>query len=122
MNHQRSKERRQQRRAFRVRKRIRGTAQRPRLSVRRSHKHLYAQIIDDLQGKTLAAASTLEPTLRKELDYGGNCSAAQRVGQTIAQRATDAGITHLTFDRGRYRYHGRVAALADAVRKAGLQF
>lgn len=122
MNHQRSRHRRQQRRAFRVRKRVRGTAQRPRLSVHRSHKHMYAQIIDDLQGKTLAAASTVEPVLRKELDYGGNRGAAERVGQAIAQRATEAGITHLTFDRGRYRYHGRVAALADAVRKAGLQF
>lgn len=122
MNHQRAKHRRQKRRAFRVRKRVRGTAQRPRLSVHRSHQHMYAQIIDDLQGKTLAAASTVEPALRQELDYGGNRPAAQRVGQTLAQRASEAGITHVSFDRGHYRYHGRVAALAEAVRQAGIQF
>ena len=121
MNHQRAIRRQRQRRTFRVRKRIRGTAERPRLTVFRSHKHVYAQIVDDAAGKTIAAASTAEPDLRKELDYGGNKTAAERVGQVVAERAKEAGITRVAFDRGPYQYHGRVAALGDAVRKAGLE-
>jgi large subunit ribosomal protein L18 len=111
-----------QRRSFRVRKRTRGTSERPRLCVTRSHKHISAQIIDDLVGKTLVSASTRDKEMSKSLKYGGNCSAAQTVGKTLAERATKAGITAVCFDRGPYKFHGRVAALAHAAREAGLQF
>jgi large subunit ribosomal protein L18 len=110
------------RRAFRVRKRIRGTAERPRLSVMRSHKHIAAQIIDDEAGKTLAAASSLDKKLSGKLKSGANADAAKAVGQAVAERAIAAGIKQVCFDRGSYRYHGRVAALADAAREGGLSF
>jgi large subunit ribosomal protein L18 len=110
------------RRRFRVRNRVKRDAIRPRLSVFRSHKHLYAQIIDDEAGRTLAAASTLDNPLKAELSYGGNKEAAAVVGKAIAQRALEAGIKQVTFDRREYKYHGRVAALADAAREAGLEF
>jgi large subunit ribosomal protein L18 len=111
-----------ERRAFRVRKRTRGTHERPRLCVTRSHKHISAQIIDDLDGKTLASASSRDKQLAAKLKYGGNQSAAQIVGKVLAERATKAGITAVCFDRGPYKYHGRVAALANAAREAGLKF
>jgi len=108
------------RRAFRVRNRLKHDAARPRLSVFRSHKHLYAQIIDDAQGRTLVAASTAQAPLRTELRYGGNRAAAAAVGKVLAQRALEAGIKEVVFDRREYKYHGRIAALADAAREVGL--
>lgn len=108
------------RRTFRVRNRLKKSLTRPRLSVFRSHRHIYAQIIDQTEGRTLAAASTLEKELREKLKHGGNIEAAKWVGQLIAQRALAAGITKAALDRGPYKYHGRVAALADAARDAGL--
>jgi large subunit ribosomal protein L18 len=122
MEHQQKIASQRQRRAFRVRKRTRGTHDRPRLCVSRSHKHISAQIIDDLDGKTLASASTRDKQLATKLKYGGNQSAAQIVGKALAERATKAGITAVCFDRGPYKYHGRVAALANAAREGGLQF
>ena len=103
-------------------KRLRGTPQRPRLSVARSHKHISVQIVDDLTGSTLVAASTLEKKLTGKLQYGGNKDAAQVVGKAIAERAAAAGISAVCFDRGPYKYHGRVAALAVAAREGGLNF
>jgi large subunit ribosomal protein L18 len=109
-------------RAWRVRKRIRGTAARPRLTVFRSNKHIYAQIIDDHQGRSLVAASTAETGICPEGHNGGNRTAAVEVGKALAARAIEQGIRQVAFDRGRYRYHGRVAALADAARDGGLEF
>ncbi|RMH75114.1 MAG: 50S ribosomal protein L18 [Actinomyces sp.] len=108
------------RRHRRVRRKMRGTPERPRLSVYRSNRHIVAQVIDDLNGVTLAAASTLEPDLRS--GPTSNTEAAARVGALVAERARAAGVTRVVFDRGGFRYHGRVAALADAARKAGLEF
>ena len=108
------------RRRRRIRKKLRGTGTRPRLSVFRSSRHISAQLIDDDRGVTLAAASTMESGLRA--DAGGNVAAAVSVGALIAARAREAGIAVVVFDRGGYSYHGRVAALADAARKAGLEF
>lgn len=122
MEHQQKIAGQRERRAFRVRKRTRGTHERPRLCVTRSHKHISAQIIDDLDGKTLASASSRDKQLAAKLQYGGNQAAAQTVGKALAERATKAGITAVAFDRGPYKYHGRVAALANAAREAGLQF
>lgn len=122
MEHQRKVNAQRQRRAYRVRKRTRGTQDRPRLCVSRSHKHISAQIIDDLEGKTLASASSRDKQLASKLKYGGNAAAAQAVGKALAERATQAGITAVAFDRGPYKYHGRVAALANAAREGGLQF
>lgn len=109
------------RRHFRVRKKVAGTAERPRLAVFRSNKHISAQVIDDRSGRTLAAASTVEKSLR---DGGGtgNKSAAASVGRLVAERARAAGVTTVVFDRGGFQYHGRVAAVADAAREAGLEF
>ncbi len=108
------------RRRLRVRNAVKRRSTRPRLSVFRSLKHMYAQIIDDETGKTLAAASTLDKGLRQQVSYGGNCDAARVVGQAIAERALQADIQRVAFDRREYKYHGRVAALADAARDAGL--
>ena len=102
----------------RIRKKVRGTTERPRLAVYRSLNHIYAQVIDDEQGKTLATASTTEKDLAGAT--GGNVEAARRIGQTIAERAIAAGISHVVYDRGGYVYHGRVKALIDASREAGL--
>ncbi|MGL4513687.1 MAG: 50S ribosomal protein L18 [Lacipirellulaceae bacterium] len=107
------------RRKYRVRKRLSGTPERPRLSVTRSHQNISVQVIDDLAGKTLVAASTLEKGIG---GYGGNKDAAALVGKAIAERAVAAGVKKVCFDRGPYKYHGRVAALADAAREAGLEF
>lgn len=113
--------RRRIRRVFRVRNKLKRVSTRPRLSVFRSHLHIYAQVIDDTQGKTLAAASTVEREIRDMVGgYGGNIKAAMVVGRVIAERALAAGVTQVVFDRGPYKYHGRVAALADAARDAGL--
>lgn len=108
------------RRHYRVRRRISGTAARPRLAVFRSNKHITAQIVDDGSGRTLAAASTVEASLRGT--SGGNIEAAKAVGALVASRAKEAGITTVVFDRGGFAYHGRVAALADAARAEGLEF
>jgi len=110
------------RRRLRVRKKVTGTAQRPRLRVFRSDKHISAQVIDDMAGRTLAAASSTSKELRGELRNGGNIAAAVLVGKAIAQRALAAGVTKVAFDRGGRQYHGRVKALAEAARKAGLEF
>ena len=110
------------RRQRHVRKRLRGTAERPRLAVFRSSKHIYAQVINDVSGTTLASASTLDPEVRTEQAYGGNKAAATIVGRKVAERAKQAGIDKICFDRRSYKYHGRVQALADAAREAGLQF
>jgi large subunit ribosomal protein L18 len=111
------------RRKFRVRNRIvRDAHGRPRLSVFRSNRHMYAQIIDDSQGRTLVSASTVETELGGAGTAGSNIEAAEKVGRLIAERATGSGITKVVFDRGSFRYHGRVAALADAARGAGLDF
>jgi large subunit ribosomal protein L18 len=111
-----------ERRHQRVRKKVSGTSERPRLAVFRSEHHIYAQVIDDTQGHTLAAASTLDGTLKSEVKYGGNVEAAKRVGQLVAERAREKGVQRVVFDRGGFAYHGRVAALADAAREAGLEF
>jgi len=107
------------RRHFRVRKKVVGTTERPRLAVHRSNKHITAQVIDDSTGRTLAAASTVEKDLR---DSSGNKQGATAVGRLVAERAKAAGVSKVVFDRGGNLYHGRVAAVADAAREAGLEF
>ena len=109
------------RRHARVRKNVIGTSARPRLAVFRSNRHIAVQVIDDSTGRTLASASTVEPTVRGD-GPNSNIAAAQKVGRLVAERAKDAGVTKVVFDRGGNQYHGRVAALADAVREAGLEF
>jgi large subunit ribosomal protein L18 len=121
-NQQRLVQTRRLRRQRRVRNRMFGTPERPRLAVFRSSKHIYAQMVNDEAGKTLVSASTLDTELRKELKYGGNKAAAALVGRVVAERAKKAGIDKVCFDRRSYKYHGRVAALAQAARDAGLQF
>jgi large subunit ribosomal protein L18 len=106
----------------RIRKKVSGDGARPRLSVFRSNKHIYAQIVDDMKGSTLVAASSLDPDTKGSVKNGGNVAAAKAVGKVVAQRAIDKGIKAVLFDRGGYIYHGRVKALADAAREAGLQF
>lgn len=122
MRHERVILKQRLRRRWRVSNRIKRDSTRPRLTVFRSHKNMYAQVIDDRSGRTLASASTLDKGLREQIKYGGNKTAAEQVGQAIAARALAAGVTAVAFDRREYRYHGRVAALADAARKAGLTF
>jgi large subunit ribosomal protein L18 len=109
------------RRHRRVRKKVHGTAARPRLAVYRSNRNLSAQLIDDDSGRTIASASSFEADFRKQ-QAGGNVAAATAVGTLIAQRAKAAGITSVVFDRGGFLYHGRIAAIADAARAAGLEF
>jgi large subunit ribosomal protein L18 len=122
MRHDRQVGKQRQRRGFRVRNRLKRDTTRPRLSVFRSHKNFYVQIIDDAAGRTLVSASTQDKSLRDELKYGGNKTAAIVIGKAIAARAIEAGIKEVVFDRREYKYHGRVAALADAAREAGLVF
>lgn len=110
------------RRHYRLRRKIAGTPARPRLAVFRSLNHIYAQVIDDSTGRTLAAASTLDPTLKGDGKQGGNVTAAEAVGTLIAQRAKESGVDKVVFDRGGFKYHGRVRGLADAARKGGLEF
>ena len=106
----------------RVRTRLVGTAERPRLCVYRSLEHIYAQIIDDRSGRTIASGSSVDKETKKGLKGGGNIASAKAVGKIIAERAKAAGVAKVVFDRGGYKYHGRVKALADAAREAGLQF
>ena len=119
---QKDKAARLERRRFRTRKSIFGTTERPRLSVFRSDKHIYAQLIDDLAGKTLAAVSSSKGDVRGDLKNGGNVAAAEKVGAAIAARAKEIGVSKVAFDRGGRMYHGRIKALADAARKGGLKF
>jgi large subunit ribosomal protein L18 len=122
MDHARTILRQRIRRRYRVRKPLKGTAERPRLSIFRTHKHIYAQVIDDATGKTLASASSTDRQLRESVGFGGNKQAAEAIGKAVAERAKAAGVTKVCFDRGSFKYHGRVAALADAARAAGLEF
>ncbi|SCA55283.1 50S ribosomal subunit protein L18 [Candidatus Terasakiella magnetica] len=119
LNSKQLQERRKSRVRFQIRKRATG---RPRLSVFRSSKHIYAQVIDDANGVTLVAASSIEKDLKGSLKTGADTDAATKVGALVAERAVKAGIKDVVFDRGGYRYHGRVKALADAAREAGLSF
>ena len=120
-----TQEDRRQRIRFRLRKRIRGTPERPRLAVYRSLSHIYVQVVDDMSGLTLAAASSVEPTISSKLANGvrgGNREGAEVVGRAIAMRLLGLGIEKVVFDRGGFLYHGRVKAVADAARAAGLEF
>src|SRR5580692_6388874 len=124
MNSQKTKEMQRLRRRRHVRQRITGTSERPRLTVFRSSKHIYAQLIDDLTGRTLASASSAAKKSEKaeKSAYGGNVKAAKAVGLRLAEAAKAAGVSKAAFDRGHYKYHGRVKALADGAREGGLQF
>ena len=106
----------------RIRRKLRGTAERPRLAVFRSVAHIYAQVIDDAEGKTLVSASSVDQGGKAGAGSGGNVAAAKAIGKLVAERAREKGITKVVFDRGGYQYHGRVKALADAARAAGLEF
>jgi large subunit ribosomal protein L18 len=121
-NHHLLVQTRRLRRQRHVRKRLFGTPERPRLAVFRSSKHIYAQVINDHKGATLVSASTLDPEIKAHVTYGGNKAAAALVGRVVAERAKKAGIDKICFDRRSYKYHGRVEALAQAAREAGLQF
>ncbi len=110
------------RRHYRVRRKVLGTSERPRLAVFRSNQHIYAQLIDDTQHHTLASASTVESDLKEDLNTGATCNASAQVGKLIAERSIEKGIRRVVFDRGGNLYHGRVKALADAAREAGLEF
>ncbi|MBF2026474.1 MAG: 50S ribosomal protein L18 [Oscillatoriales cyanobacterium C42_A2020_001] len=110
------------RRHARVRRKVLGTTERPRLAVFRSNQHIYVQLIDDTQHHTIASASTVDPDLKSDLESGANCDASTKVGKLIAERSLEKGIKQVVFDRGGNLYHGRVKALADAAREAGLEF
>ena len=122
MDQQKAKKVRQLRRRRHVRSKVVGSAERPRLTVFRSSKHIYAQLIDDQTGSTLASASSRTKYIAASLAYGGNIKASQVVGKKLAEQALAKGITKAAFDRGHYRYHGRIKALADAAREGGLKF
>ena len=122
MDHIKEKLKKRTRRHLRIRRKVIGTAERPRLSVYRSLKHIYCQIINDIEGRTLVAASTQSPDLRSQIKYGGNAAAAEIVGKKIAEDAKNKGITKVVFDKGGYKYHGRIKALAEAARKYSLSF
>ena len=122
MNKQKAKRLGLKRRERRVRSKLVGTAQRPRLSVHRTNAHIYAQVIDDVDAKTICTASTLDPEFRATGKVGSNKEAAEFVGELVGKRALEAGVTEVTFDRGGRIYHGRVKALADGARAAGLKF
>jgi large subunit ribosomal protein L18 len=111
-----------ERRKRRIRKKVNGTSERPRLSVFRSAKHIYAQVVNDVDGRTLASASTLSKDLRGGLGEGNKSAAAKKVGALLAEQCKSKGITKVVFDRNGYLYHGRIKALADAAREAGLSF
>lgn len=117
-----SKNQMRQRRHLRVRRKISGTAECPRLNVFRSLSHMYAQIIDDTTGNTLVSASTLDKAIKDKIEFGGNKDAAKEVGKLVAEKAIEAGIKEVVFDRGGYPYSGRVKELAEAAREAGLVF
>jgi large subunit ribosomal protein L18 len=110
------------RRHSRVRRKVSGTAERPRLAVFRSNQHIYAQAIDDTQHHTLVSASSLDASVKEDLDSGSNCQASSQVGKLVAERLLEKGIKQVVFDRGGNLYHGRIKALADAAREAGLEF
>lgn len=122
MVHKKSRQEVRVKKHMRIRNRISGTAERPRLAVFRSNNHMYAQIIDDVAGNTLVAASTLEKEVKEQLEKTNNIDAAAYLGSVIGKRAVEKGIDTVIFDRGGYLYHGKVAALADAAREAGLKF
>ena len=123
MKHQKSVNKTRWRRTNRVRKNIRGTADRPRLSVHRTNKHIYCQLIDDDLGKTLCSASTRDRELSSKISGGGgNCEAAKVIGEALAAKAVAAGVKQIKFDRGPYKFHGRIAELAAAAREGGLEF
>ncbi len=117
-----SKNSRRKNRHLRVRKKVTGTPERPRLSIYRSLSNMYAQIIDDKTGKTLVAASTLDKDIKEAIKYGGNKEAAKAVGQSVAKKAQAKDINNVVFDRGGYIYHGRIKEVAEGAREAGLQF
>ena len=117
-----SRQKSREKKHLRIRNRFSGTAERPRLAVFRSNNHMYAQVIDDVAGKTLVSASTLEKDIKSALKATDNIDAAAYIGDVVAKRAMDKGIKAVVFDRGGYIYHGKVAALAEAARKAGLEF
>lgn len=117
-----SREAHRQRIHLRMRKRVAGTSERPRLCVHRTTRHIRAQVIDDLTGRTIVAASSLDKDVRDVIKGGGNVAASKVVGKIIAERAKAKGVEKVVFDRGGYQYHGRVQALADSAREAGLQF
>ncbi|HHU03578.1 MAG: 50S ribosomal protein L18 [Saccharofermentanales bacterium] len=122
MSYKESRNKRRLRRHARVRNKLHGTATHPRLCVFRSNAEIYAQLIDDDNGVTLAQASSLDKAIAESIEHGGNIEAAKAVGKLIAERTLEKDITTVIFDRGGYKYHGRVAALADAAREAGLSF
>lgn len=122
MDPHREKWRKRERRHKRVRQEVLGTPERPRLSVYRSLKNIYCQLIDDLSGKTLASSSTLQSGIREKIRYGGNKTAAELVGEKIAEEARKVGIQKVVFDRGGYKFHGRIKALAESARKNNLIF
>jgi len=122
MNKQKAKRAAQKRRERRVRSKVNGTAERPRLSVHRTNAHIYAQVIDDADAKTICCCSTLDAEFRATGKLGSNKEAAELVGKMIGKRAIDAGVTEVVFDRGGHIYHGRIQALADGAREAGLKF
>ena len=120
-----TKEDRRDRIKFRIRKRVRGTEERPRLTVFRSVSHIYVQVVNDADGKTIASASTVEPAVKSTLDKaakGGNVEGAKAIGKTIAERLLEKGVKRVVFDRNGFLYHGRIKAVADAAREAGLEF
>ena len=117
-----SKDQTRQRRHQRIRKRLQGTGEKPRLSVYKSLNNIYAQLVDDVAGKTILSASTLEKEIKSSVKHGGNLEAAKKVGASLAQKAMGKKITTVVFDRGGYRYHGCIKALADAAREQGLKF
>ncbi|MGA3295495.1 MAG: 50S ribosomal protein L18 [Candidatus Acidiferrales bacterium] len=117
-----SREAHRQRIHVRMRKRISGTPERPRLCVHRSTRHIRAQVVDDASGRTIVSASSLDKDVRAQIKGGGNIAASKVVGKVVAQRALEKGVEKVVFDRGGYQYHGRVQALAEAAREAGLKF
>jgi large subunit ribosomal protein L18 len=120
-----TKEDRRQRIKYRIRKRVEGTEARPRLTVFRSVAHIYVQVVDDMTGRTVASASTVEPTVKGTMDTqarGGNVAGAKAIGKAIAERLLEKGVKRVVFDRNGFLYHGRVKAVADAAREAGLEF
>ena len=120
-----TKDDRRERIKFRIRKRVRGTTERPRLTVFRSVAHIYVQVVNDADGTTIASASTVEPTVKGALDKGvkgGNVAGAKAIGKTIAERLIEKGVKRVVFDRNGFLYHGRIKAVADAAREAGLEF
>ncbi len=119
---QKNRKQQTQKRHYRLRSTLSGTAERPRLAIFRSGKHIYAQVVDDVASNTLVSASTIDKDLRDRFKHGGNIDAAKAVGELIAKRAQDKGVSNIVFDRGGNLYHGRVAALAQSARQAGLKF